>query len=924
MWIPTKLPPPCESEQDVHARWSGSSWASASSRSMAESLSRSSREEDLPCSSSQALGAETAAVVEEVETCTLRTWLDQHVRPGKDPDQTMAVFWQVLKLIGEARGNGVLLRPFRPGNIAMKVVGGEFSVVRVGAKETTQWSFLPCQSADVLEQQWYTHPGGEVVSTQQCDSYGLGVLLYELRFPSACEASRARSMRTLKERLAPDPAEMRAQPQDAARVLWLLQSRPPLAEISRSDLFRDSAAVLPSASSVQPKLAHSEVLVHLLQKMHSLEQESHSQLVRETEDLSHDISLIQHKLASARQARRQQRRGVSMDPPATSFRPRAGASLDGGGSGAAHLRELSPWPAEARHMKRDHLEMSLETCPAEVEVEGWDEDAEQERRSLETRHAMRTRRLITNDFHRFEETYFKLRTSLDCQSRGSSMTMVGHAPAAPARAMADAEESKNACARRLKEAAEAVGEVPGACTSGRGFGLGRVASLSESAGLSERAASWPGRQPRFAPAAPTTQASEARSTSLDPAASTGTQANEMDMVPMCSALATTELNTVGTGPVCSMEGVDTAWCNHLQAFGKTLSSFARYSKFQVLATFQNSALPLGVDMVCSSGFDRDDEFFATVGVCKRVKVFEYAKVLMPEVEVHCPVLEMSSRAKLSSVCWSSYIKSHLASSDYQGTVTLWDAANAVPIMEYEEHKKRAWSVDISQKDPNRILSGSDDGTVKLWHTAQEASVATILGKANVCCVQFSPMNSNLVVFGTADYKSYVYDLRSLKDPLKVLSCHNKTVSYVRFLGDSKLVSASTDNTLKLWDLNSSFSEEDTESQVPSQRAKCLQTIGPSLTYSGHKNEKNFVGLSLSDDGYIACGSEDNTVYAYHHSLPWSMATHKVDDIATAPNCTGMERRMKENVFVSTVCWRRSGNALLVGNSSGTIQILSLV
>jgi len=186
------------------------------------------------------------------------------------------------------------------------------------------------------------------------------------------------------------------------------------------------------------------------------------------------------------------------------------------------------------------------------------------------------------------------------------------------------------------------------------------------------------------------------------------------------------------------------------------------------------------------------------------------------------------------------------------------------------------------------------------------------------------MNSNLVVFGTADYKSYVYDLRSLKDPLKVLSCHNKTVSYVRFLGDSKLVSASTDNTLKLWDLNSSFSEEDTESQVPSQRAKCLQTIGPSLTYSGHKNEKNFVGLSLSDDGYIACGSEDNTVYAYHHSLPWSMATHKVDDIATAPNCTGMERRMKENVFVSTVCWRRSGNALLVGNSSGTIQILSLV
>ena len=46
----------------------------------------------------------------------------------------------------------------------------------------------------------------------------------------------------------------------------------------------------------------------------------------------------------------------------------------------------------------------------------------------------------------------------------------------------------------------------------------------------------------------------------------------------------------------------------------------------MLATLKNSTLPLGVDTVCSTGFDRDDEFFATVGVSKRIKVFEYAKV----------------------------------------------------------------------------------------------------------------------------------------------------------------------------------------------------------------------------------------------------------------------------------------------------------
>lgn len=35
-----------------------------------------------------------------------------------------------------------------------------------------------------------------------------------------------------------------------------------------------------------------------------------------------------------------------------------------------------------------------------------------------------------------------------------------------------------------------------------------------------------------------------------------------------------------------------------------------------------------------------------------------------------------------------------------------------------------------------------------------------------------------------------------------------------------------------------------------------------MTYAGHVNERNFVGLSASQDGYLACGSETNEVYCY--------------------------------------------------------------
>jgi hypothetical protein len=34
-------------------------------------------------------------------------------------------------------------------------------------------------------------------------------------------------------------------------------------------------------------------------------------------------------------------------------------------------------------------------------------------------------------------------------------------------------------------------------------------------------------------------------------------------------------------------------------------------------------------------------------------------------------------------------------------------------MEYEEHEKRAWSVDFSRTEPSMLVSGSDDCKVKV-------------------------------------------------------------------------------------------------------------------------------------------------------------------------------------------------------------------
>lgn len=105
---------------------------------------------------------------------------------------------------------------------------------------------------------------------------------------------------------------------------------------------------------------------------------------------------------------------------------------------------------------------------------------------------------------------------------------------------------------------------------------------------------------------------------------------------------------------------------------------------------------------------------------------------------------------------------------------------------------------------------------------QGVSVGTIRTKANVCCVQFPLDSGRSIAFGSADHKIYYYDLRNAKVPLCTLVGHSKTVSYVKFVDTMNLVSASTDNTLKLWDFSSCTS-------------RVIDT--PVQSFTGHTNVK---------------------------------------------------------------------------------------
>ena len=66
----------------------------------------------------------------------------------------------------------------------------------------------------------------------------------------------------------------------------------------------------------------------------------------------------------------------------------------------------------------------------------------------------------------------------------------------------------------------------------------------------------------------------------------------------------------------------------------------------------------------------------------------------------------------------------------------------------------------------------------------------------------NPSFSNTEYFqvGSADHNIHYYDLRNISQPLHVFNGHKKAVSYVKFLSNNELASASTDSTLRLWDV----------------------------------------------------------------------------------------------------------------------------
>ncbi|MEH2026093.1 nSTAND1 domain-containing NTPase [Nostoc sp.] len=214
----------------------------------------------------------------------------------------------------------------------------------------------------------------------------------------------------------------------------------------------------------------------------------------------------------------------------------------------------------------------------------------------------------------------------------------------------------------------------------------------------------------------------------------------------------------------------------------------------------------------------------------------------------------------------------------------------------EGYKDTVTRVSFSH-DSQRVVTGSEDGTVKIW-SRDGREIPNFNFRAynkKITSVSFS-RDDQMVVAGSEDGKVLLIRSRDGKE-IANFQGYEEEITSINFSPDGqKLISASKDKTFKLWNLKG-------------------EVI---TTFKGHKESVNSV--SFSPDGQlIVSGSEDNMVKLWtlngkaiktlNNEIPVTEVTFSPDGQTIAS--AGEYNNIK--------LWRRNGSLIKTLSSSGSVS-----
>lgn len=266
------------------------------------------------------------------------------------------------------------------------------------------------------------------------------------------------------------------------------------------------------------------------------------------------------------------------------------------------------------------------------------------------------------------------------------------------------------------------------------------------------------------------------------------------------------------------------------------------------------------------------EFSSTGRSCLTASGDKTIKIFSVYSEEHeCLAALKGHKNAILEAHWSSDCD-RIYSCSADETCALWDPTQQTRIMRLHGHEGIVNCCAVDGPAPNLLVSGSDDGTTKVWDLRVRRSVISFPHRYQILSVAFDGL-SHRVFSGSLDSYIRCYDIRKVSlspppnphttvppdssmedvtspDSLFVLKGHINTITGIALSSDkSHLVSCSADQTVRIWDARPFCKDGDDKREL----ALCK---GPT-----HNFEQILHRVRWSPDNLtISCGSADRSSY----------------------------------------------------------------
>ncbi|MDQ6662350.1 MAG: WD40 repeat domain-containing protein, partial [Chloroflexota bacterium] len=278
-----------------------------------------------------------------------------------------------------------------------------------------------------------------------------------------------------------------------------------------------------------------------------------------------------------------------------------------------------------------------------------------------------------------------------------------------------------------------------------------------------------------------------------------------------------------------------------------------------------------------------------------------------------------------SVAFSPQGKLLAAGTAATGEIWLYDAIEGIPLRVCHGHTDSVWSVVFSA-DEQRLISSSDDQTIRIWDVQSGRQLQTLQGHTNRVRTLALSADGTVLASGSDDQTVRLWDMAS-NQCFRIIEGHIHPIWAVALSRDGKIVASGSNNgaegRIQLWDVQTGALLRALAEPIGGVRSLAFNTDG-TLLVSGSNDQivrlwdvehgqclklctghtSRVWSVAFSPDGKIfASGSEDNTVRLWE---------------TTSGMCLSILQHHTSGV--RSVAFNPSGNMLATGGEDQTVRL----